>query len=214
MKYLSIILLLLLPLTSRAQPIPEYSHANKRIFIKSNQELEVILCRASQTSSMIDTVVRCFAMREEFQIKDTFIFYDLKIYKNYRDYYNYTEYSEKVDCMNIRLIGFKFKDKVHHFYNDTISLYIEIPEFYNGNICIDVSKVPKNNLAMIPCGIETWACIECSEWRQDKNNAKFKFFPVLNITPDKYEDCKGKKIRKLNLNRNKKHKSLKPQIFL
>ena len=179
MRYLLFYTFLIVSFYSKAQPLPECAGTiNKRLFVKSNENLLSNLRIGNASPSDLDSTINCFEI-DYSEIKDSLgnIFFDFKIYRTIENFSDNIWEKKKVPCMHIYIGGLNFKDSTDHYYNDTFTYYIEISKFMKGEFWIDVATM--NNFVSVPCR----QCIE-------NHGNKGKYINAINITPDNWEKCK------------------------
>lgn len=143
MRYVLFNICLILSFYCKAQPVPDCDkiRTNKRIFVKSQQDLIVDLRVGNASPHGINKDTNCFKIGY-YDIKDSLgkIFFDFKIYKTSSDFSDDVWEDKDVPNMRIYIYGLNLKDITNHYNNDTFTYYIEIPEFLEGEYWIDVSN--------------------------------------------------------------------------
>ena len=144
MRYVLFNICLILTFYGKAQPVPDCDKisTNKRIFVKSQQDLIIDLRVGNASPYGINKDTNCFKIGY-YDIKDSLrtFFFDFKIYKTIRDFSdNFWDHKE-VPNMHFYFYNLNLKDTIgHHYYKDSFNYYIEIPEFSAGEYWIDVSN--------------------------------------------------------------------------
>jgi len=167
----------------KAQPEPDCFGANKRLFVKSYQNLLSDLIIGNASPSDLDSgTTKCYEIGY-YKIIDSlgYLFFDFKIYQTIYDFSDDVWRNKNVENMHIYVNGLMFKDSTNKYYKDTFTYYLEIPKFYNGDYWIDVSKVSKDNLISVPCR-------ECIE----NHDSWGEYINALNITPVDWDSIKIK----------------------
>jgi hypothetical protein len=164
------------------------------VFIKTYQDLLGCGLWTANPQILNSGIVSCADIGYR-TVKDTagIFFFDITLYKDIEDYNKYygRNMQEEV-CMHIYIGSSQWNDSINIV---PFSCYIEIPEFYNGDVWIDVSKNTANDPVLLSCG--EWLLTECRDCMEEKNlNYNRDEFhtlavctvPILNITPTKYEE--------------------------
>jgi len=211
MKILFFILLfLILPNYGSAQPVPSCSGTYSRMYIKPYQDLlygSGMNIVGSYT--LYSNKINCGDIYSIGGIAGI-CFVKIELFKDMKEYDKYYWKNIPAEFMRIYITNPQWNDSTRMYYypendlpenalpmryycEETFAYYLEIPKFYNGDIWIDVSKVPENNTVLLPCGNNMWYDCETPH------------VPILNITPVEYEKPPSI-ITDTLLNKLKKHK--------
>ena len=187
MKHLFFILLvLILPNYGSSQPVPSCSWPYySRMYIKPYQDLFYGAgMHIVGSYTLYSDRINCGDV-SYFEGIARILFVKIELFKDIEEYEKSYHKNMPAEIMRIYITNPQWNENdcivnntlpmIKYYCKEQFAYYLEIPEFHNGDIWIDVSKVPENNTVLLPCGNNMWYDCETPH------------IPILNITPIEYE---------------------------